>query len=679
MNNILKKICCLTLCSALCIGCLFTYRIEASAESYSDEVYEAMEVLRLFSVIPNYYDYNTDLLADVSRADFAVAVAKAINLMQYTGKPYYYDVSEQHWAYSEICALTDMGVLGGIGNKLFRPDDAILKTEAYKIILSVLGYSAWANYNGGYPTGYIAAAINAEISSGVSSSESLNVGDMLLILYHACNTKIIKPVGYSDGGSFSYTTEGNETILSMYHDVYCERGTLDGVKGITFEGTELGTGEVQIDKSVYKTDLDLSEYLGEKIQFYYECTESSDIGRVIWAKRYGASGNVLCVDVNNDASFDKSGFILSYTDKSGRKRSAAIDRGAVVIYNGSVTGESLTNILNRHKYNVKLVKNSSGKYETVIVRCYENYYVGSVNIEHKTVIESGEGLKTRELDLNESNYNYLSLSLYGTEKGFEDIKPGMVLSVFRSLDLKYADVHIISETVSGHIDLVSEENSGKTFTINNKKYFKPSGVYDDSVSAGQDVTAHLDEAGDIAYMRRNTGSDTAAYIFKLALKSGAFGDEVVCKALNSQGLVQRLGMAKKVTIDGRGYDRDRDAEKIYKKLLTNGEFVPIFTLMKVNSNGEITMIDTINSDICDNNDVLKNQVSYKTNVAYNSGSFENYAVVNDGTVIFFVPTDDSIDSAPQSFFRVGKRASLTNWIYYNFETYTTTERNGYEQ
>ena len=125
---------------------------------------EAMEVLRMFSIIPDYYDYSVDATEKVHRADFVAGVAKMIGLTAYEGTSYYYDVPENHYAYTEINALTQQGILKGVGNKLFRPEDEMTKAEGYKIIATILGYGDWALYSGGYPTGYVNAANRAGVA-----------------------------------------------------------------------------------------------------------------------------------------------------------------------------------------------------------------------------------------------------------------------------------------------------------------------------------------------------------------------------------------------------------------------------------------------------------------------------------------------------------------------------------
>ena len=68
-------------------------------ESVSPKIKKMMTVLKAFDIIPDYYDYNVPLTYDVSRSDFAAAVAKMIGKTKYDGSEvYFYDVPKNYWA-----------------------------------------------------------------------------------------------------------------------------------------------------------------------------------------------------------------------------------------------------------------------------------------------------------------------------------------------------------------------------------------------------------------------------------------------------------------------------------------------------------------------------------------------------------------------------------------------------
>ena len=127
----MKKI--LSLILAISMGfSIMSFSALAQEESIDAELSEAMEVLRLFDIISDYYDYNTNYQQEVSRADFAEAVSKLMGNSSYESKDiYYYDVPENHYAYKSIAMLTEMGIINGVGDNLFKPDVFIEDAQAY--------------------------------------------------------------------------------------------------------------------------------------------------------------------------------------------------------------------------------------------------------------------------------------------------------------------------------------------------------------------------------------------------------------------------------------------------------------------------------------------------------------------------------------------------------------------
>ena len=140
---------CLMLINAAVIPSASAAETDLSAENMTPQLKRVIDVLRYFEFIPDYYDYNTNLSETASRADFVAAAAKLVKQTTYSGgDTYYYDVPQTYWAYNEICALTQAGVLNGSEDKLFRPNDKIKKAEAYKILLTIMGYKSYAESDG---------------------------------------------------------------------------------------------------------------------------------------------------------------------------------------------------------------------------------------------------------------------------------------------------------------------------------------------------------------------------------------------------------------------------------------------------------------------------------------------------------------------------------------------------
>ena len=237
MSNLRKRfLCCLlafSMCSGFAVGNAETQsETVTNTVTVSSEIQEMMSVLRLFEIIPEYYDYNVPVASEVTRADFTAAVARLIGKNTYSGaNVYFYDVPRTHWAYNEISNMAELGFINGSGNKVFNPDAAITKGEAYKILLSVMGYGAYAEFNGGFPAGYIDVASRVEITKGVSNGNKLLMSDMFYLLYNAMKANVMEPS--VSGSGVVYEEKEGESLLSVYRDLYYGEGVVLGANSDT--------------------------------------------------------------------------------------------------------------------------------------------------------------------------------------------------------------------------------------------------------------------------------------------------------------------------------------------------------------------------------------------------------------------------------------------------------------
>lgn len=78
------------------------------------------------------------------------------------------DVPESHWAYRYICYAKKNGIVNGDENGNFNPEATITNAEITKMVVSLLGYSAFADSNGGYPAGYMMAATRFGVTDGLT-------------------------------------------------------------------------------------------------------------------------------------------------------------------------------------------------------------------------------------------------------------------------------------------------------------------------------------------------------------------------------------------------------------------------------------------------------------------------------------------------------------------------------
>ena len=648
----------------------------ADAASVSSEIQEMMSILRLFEIIPEYYDYNVPIASEVTRADFAAAVARLIGMNVYGGADvYFYDVPKTHWAYNEISNLAELGVINGSSNKMFEPDIAITKGEAYKILLSVMGYDIYAENNGGFPTGYLMIANRIGVADGVSNNENILMSDMFYLIYNAMKTDIME--SSISGEDIIYEAKEGESLLSLYRDVYYEKGVVRGANTITVDNGTLDEGDVLIDDVSYKSgSVDMFEYIGQEIEFFYY-QDSFDDKTILWATGKDAD-DTLNINVDNGASFDEKTFYYTYYTDAGKKRTIKLDKGITLIYNGGIVESGYDDILNGNRYSLKLVKNKD-EYSVAVVKEYENYVVGSVGAADFRIYDKINPKASIVLD--EDLYDTFRIKMSGlTDIKFDDIKQGYVLSVFESKDKRHMEVVASNNTVIGSIKGISEDTDWYNILINETSYRMDKAVYDSSFSSGDDIKAYLDVFGNIAYMESMDSKFKGAFLIDVYYNE-AFDEEVRIKHLAEDGNITVSECAEKVVIDGK---RFKDPDDIKTALIAGeSEFESQFALIKKNADGKITGVDTVayneNYETTASlaiDDPFESAASKSIKVAADTSRIGYKIIFDTDSIIFSIPEDNYKEANPADFTVLPATAIVNDTSVAAAQSYKTTEDGG---
>lgn len=653
----------------------FIVPARAEESEFNDDILEAIEILRMFDIIPDYYDYNVDITKETTRGDFAAATAKLLGVENFSGNGlFYYDVPQSHWAYDKISALTERGVLNGDGAKMFYPDSPIKQTEAYKIILSALGYKEYAEALGGFPNGYTMTASNIELLDSISGSVNLTLGDSFKLLYNAMKVNLMRPS--SVGGNMVEYETIDDTLMSLYHDIYFEEGKVTGVNGITVDGEGVGNPEnVVIDGEYYdESQVNMEELLGQTIEFCYRQDDNKDTKTIIWAKSDGKTDS-LEITVDNDAKFNKSSFELTYYDNErNAQKKIALDKKIVVIYNGNVVTEGIDEIFNLPAYKAKFIEGKGGDYEIAIVKAYRNIVVSGIDKHYQTV--NNKLVPGEKFSFDPNKYNKMTLTLNGgVDLEFDNIQKDYVLSIYMSKDGKYLEVIASAETANGVVKAVDEDENGFFITIGENRYKMPEieGV-DPLTLMGNNVTAYIDAEGKIADIEISSKTFTAAYLIK-AMPLDASDDGLLrIKLLEDSGEVRVYACAEKTRVDGA---KANSPEEILRALSDAGTFVPQVCLIEKNQEGLLTSIDTVR--IGENEHIetsLSVNFPYAQNLRWRrEGYLGAKSVFNSETIILSVPvnpTDNTED------YIVAKMSQVAYDTYVNAETYKVGEEVGFD-
>ena len=154
--------------------------------------YEAIEELAEHSIINGYPEGEFKPDSSITRAEFTAVLCRTIGAEAYadslkgiiTG---FNDVPASHWASGYINYAYGLGVINGIGEGKFAPDEPVTYEQAIKMIVSVFDIPQEdINNHGGYPDGYLFYAKNFGFDNNVDTTVgvAINRGSVAQIIYN---------------------------------------------------------------------------------------------------------------------------------------------------------------------------------------------------------------------------------------------------------------------------------------------------------------------------------------------------------------------------------------------------------------------------------------------------------------------------------------------------------------
>ena len=134
-------------------------------DAVGSEYEESVREITDFGIMTGYPDSTFRAKENITRAEFAVILTRLTAIdhiaTSITPKQIYSDVPENHWASREIQMISEKKYISGVGNSSYKPEDAITKEQAVKILVTALGYGDKAERKGGWSIGYL--VVGAEL------------------------------------------------------------------------------------------------------------------------------------------------------------------------------------------------------------------------------------------------------------------------------------------------------------------------------------------------------------------------------------------------------------------------------------------------------------------------------------------------------------------------------------
>ncbi|MGN0150082.1 MAG: S-layer homology domain-containing protein [Clostridia bacterium] len=573
----------------------------ASAESFTDindsKYREAIITLSKLNVINGYEesDGTNTFRPDntITRAEFTKML---VCMMGYEDKPVYNSAPFNDidmWAKNFINTAYSLGIINGMSDEEFMPDDPVTYEQAQKMMVCALGYVDTAESKGGWPNGYTQTAASLKLKdhiSGTSDKDAAPRGVIAQLMYNSLEVKLME---YQN----AQWIPTEKTFLTDYLNVVKLKGTLVGVEDfVSSECTvklanrqmdimNASGEEIIIDFSDYtKNVTDLNKFLGNIITVYYRLDKLSDHKTLIAIDDETTKNTEF--EVNFDKIISYNGTTLVY-DENGKKKSIKVStKNASVRYNGKpISTDTIT--LGNNDYSlseaveqwlspdsehfiygdVKLTDSGSDgdinliqiyNYETIVA--YQAPKTSDYKITDKLV--SGRSII---LDPNSSEYSY-TVQKNGSQIELTAIAAGDVVLYAKSLDGSLYTVYVTSKPVKGSISTTEE---GYMY-IGTDKY-KIGSMCEDyinknqsgkSIKVGASGTFYLDMYNTVVYGTIDTATENRPYAY-IANAFVEEGEDAGYITLYTNGTAAKTYKLKdKVRLNGSTMDYDAAVERL---------------------------------------------------------------------------------------------------------------------
>ena len=545
---------------------------------------EATSVLADLGILKGYEDGTFGADKVITRAEVVAVVNRLQGLSDAAkaagGATQYTDVPSTEWYAGDVNLATQMGIISGDGNGLFRPNDQVKYEEAVKMIVAALGYNQeYVLKRGGWPTGYLVIATEAEISKGMSAGagDPAYRGIVAKLAYNALTAPTFAFKEYSTDGKAIYAV--NESKITLEEKLqtskltgYVSANAITALEGQTTENDEVnfvvttdkvGKAVVEDAWTIAKTNegvvygrdtfkvgaTDIAATLGFTTDIYVAENEDGEWEIVSYVINNVKNKTVVIEDTTTIMTADAPNFeskldgsdddyLSVYDDEVDTTNTMYdLDAAATLIVNGQRIGTMAANAATP-MYSLStdgatdlgtiyapaygevalLDNNNDGDYDFVFVTSYEVAVV-------EDVVDTATAKKifTKNGDIIDLTYHFegktgyvYSIELDGAEAALADLQEYDVIAVAKTKNDKSYDILATRATVSG---LISEADT------------TPAGLVDDEFIV--DGTAYK-----VANLADQASSD---------LDNVNVGDEVTfyLDAFNNVAFVEKTSSASK--------------------------------------------------------------------------------------------------------------------------------------
>lgn len=646
--------------------------INVAAADYISENTQ-LDVLKALEIVYGYDSEETKAFSVMKKSTFINFLLNMTEGAKYTAD---YDTS----------ALEQAKSLGLIDSAAGVSDsDVLIKEEAIKMAMCLLGYGEVCLQSGGYPMGYTAKAAGIGLTSGLSLSNEVTNAEAYNLLYSTMRTGISAPLTYGDDSSI-YLTYEDKTILNVYRKIYEVNGivTANRTSGL-YEEKGASVGSVMINEERYSDPDDLLyNYLGYDVLAYAKRSSDNEFG-IIYAE---VDKDVEVVEFDSEDVKSVAGDISSIEyyvdDVTGKTRTVAIPGTVSLLYNNVVWADYTDADFKKPNGHITLIDNDGkGGIDVIKLDFYQTMIVSSVSITSNTITSEytyAGSLEKLELDKYKKGGDNILFFKDGEAATIADVQNGDVLSVFESKsgENKSIVIHITRGKVNATVTSYNAENKevvcGDVIYRISDVYLdaaKNNESFADEISAGTRFAFWLDIRNQIAAAKVESGDSMYYGFVKGVATTADLNPTMVYRLFTDEAEWENINFAEKVRING---EKRAEVMNLRSRIEAAQNTVVGYTLDKHGCIDRLEIAEEYDPYVANPAPVNAERLNVtpeRTNqFRYNNTSFDSYFYMTGDTKVFVVP---SADPENEDLYNIGNNYSFTSDESVTFQCYGCDE------
>ncbi len=563
------------------------------------------------------------------------------------------DVDENHWAIAEIGYAYSMGMVNGVSERLFAPDEPATFNQTVKMTVALLGYDFMAKEKGGYPNGYLYVANNLKLITNTFTygENPITRGDMAIIIANALETEIADTyaVGKGETGIEVHMQKG-EYLMSRYLGVK----KLEERVNAHYYGSVSGkipeqTDEVIIGETLLKTgEVDVLKSLGEDVVAYVKDEENGSVPTLLFMER---ASSTKVTEFTADAVESVTNDKITYTAEDKER---SINISDADLYVNGLEASSLTGV-NLSNATYKLIENR-GHDDILLVDAYTNATVKSASANLEMLYMEGK----TPVDLEDYD-RFILKNTEGKDITLSDVKPWNIVS-YRDINRNGEKIFygIVSNfSAEGELTIKGDAGNYTELYIDETPYKVSADLFGTIPTLGTKIKIYTDYLGHIAAIDDDITGYTYGYLVAAGRES-TFAN-MQFKIFTHTGEMKLFTAKDKVEFNGtKTEEKDLDSKTDIFPGGDGKNATRQLIRYELSGSGELKSLDTAAADVIapDNRETFgRNFYADEKAEGRWTRTFASRYIIDDNTVYFIVP--DPAEEAEDDDFEIYTKTFTT--------------------